>query len=103
MFKTAIAVVMALTCVLAATVGRADGPASQVQLCGPNSLWQQALDLDQAAAPPAGVADAQSCADPTQIQEAGGCCSGHGGPAGCDAETRKVICADGKKSKSCSC
>jgi hypothetical protein len=32
-----------------------------------------------------------------------GCCTGHGGPAGCDAETHKVLCADGKKSKSCEC
>jgi hypothetical protein len=103
MFRTAIALVTALTCAIVTTVACADSPAPQTQLCGGGNLWQQALDLDPATAPQADVVPAQSCADPTQIQEAGGCCSGHGGPSGCDAETHKVICADGKKSKSCGC
>ena len=65
-------------------------------------LWQQTLDLDSDGKA-AGQSAPSLCLDPTQVQEAGGCCTGHGGPAGCDAETHKVICADGKKSKSCSC
>ena len=99
MFRTTFALVLALTIGLWTEAGRADGPVSQTQLCGQDGLWQQALDLNAAPQP----GRAASCADPTQIQVAGGCCEGHGGPAGCDADTHRVLCADGKKSKSCSC
>jgi hypothetical protein len=100
MFKRVVALVLALAIGLAATASLADDPAARTQLCGKDGAWQQALD--QAAAPQ-GAATAQSCADPTLIQTAGGCCEGHGGPAGCDAATHRVLCADGKKSRSCSC
>ena len=68
---------------------------------GESDLWQQALGLDGAAT--AAAQSAPLCLDPTETQIAGGCCEGHGGPAGCDADTHRVLCADGKKSKSCSC
>jgi hypothetical protein len=92
---------------IAGTLGAAsaDDLQSLSRTCAPASdsdLWQQALDLDGQ-----GKAAAQTgsslCLDPTEIQEAGGCCMGHGGPAGCDAESHMVRCADGKKSKSCAC
>lgn len=100
MFRKAFALVLALTIGFAATAGLADEPVAQTQLCGQDGLWQEALDLGQTGIPADTVA---SCTDPTQIQVAGGCCEGHGGPAGCDADTHRVKCADGKKSRSCSC
>jgi hypothetical protein len=103
MLRKTLAPVLALTIGLMATAAFADGPASQTQLCGgQGDLWQQALELDRPA-PQNGIARAQTCADPTRIQVAGGCCQGHGGPAGCDTATHRVLCADGKRSKSCSC
>ncbi len=97
MIRRFLAPALALAIGLASGIAIADGTASPAQLCGVDPLWQQALDQ---AAP---AASAPSCADPTQVQIAGGCCEGHGGPAGCDEDTHRVKCADGKKSKSCSC
>ena len=37
------------------------------------------------------------------VQAGQGCCSTHGGVAGCDQETNKLRCADGALSPSCSC
>jgi len=100
MFKKASALVLALTIGFAATASLADDPVASTQLCGTDNLWQQALDLGQSGGQSGTVA---SCTDPTQIQVAGGCCEGHGGPAGCDADSHRVKCADGKRSKSCTC
>ena len=96
-----LAMVLAVSMVAAAS---AEDPAQQLRGCVGHSegdLWQQALEI--APGKPSLDNSAASCADPTRVQEAGGCCTGHGGPAGCDPETHKVLCADGKKSKSCEC
>lgn len=43
-----------------------------------------------------------SFSDDAQIVAQRGCCSRHGGVAGCD-ENGRVICRDGSKSPSCRC
>jgi len=104
-WRQLVAVISMLFCIAFAGSVRADDSQAQSGTCATASdtdLWQQALDLD-GGAKVAAQTGPSLCLDPTQTQEAGGCCSGHGGPAGCDAETHKVICADGKKSKSCGC
>jgi hypothetical protein len=100
MFRKAFALVLALTIGFAATATLADDPVAQTQICGQHGLWQQAFDLGQTGTP---AGTTSSCADPAPIQVAGGCCEGHGGPAGCDAASHRVLCADGKRSKSCTC
>jgi hypothetical protein len=99
MFKKTVAPFLALMIGLTATASYADDAATQTQACGGGDPWQRALDPGIASQP----VPTASCADPTRIQVAGGCCEGHGGPAGCDTDTHRVLCADGKKSKSCSC
>jgi hypothetical protein len=105
-----VVVVSMLLCMASGSSARADDLQAQAGTCATASdtdpsgtdIWQQALDLD-GGAKAAAQTGPSLCLDPTQTQVAGGCCSGHGGPAGCDADTHKVICADGKKSKSCGC
>lgn len=39
----------------------------------------------------------------TEVYAKGGCCSSHGGVAGCDSSTGRQLCKDGTTSPSCAC